>query len=42
LRAGSGAAEIRFHGHDAEVLANTTGFEIVHRAAVRPTPWKER
>ncbi len=40
LRAGSGAAAIRFHGTDVEVLSNTTGFEIIHQVAPRPTPWK--
>jgi glycogen debranching enzyme len=42
LRAGSGAAAIRFHGNGVEVLSNTTGFEIIHRVAPRPTPWKGR
>jgi glycogen debranching enzyme len=39
LRAGNGAAAIRFHGIDVEVLSNTTGFEIIHQVAPRPTPW---
>lgn len=30
LRAGKGAASIRFHGNEAEVLSNTTGYEVVH------------
>ena len=36
LRAGDGAAELRFRGHDVEVLSNTTGFEVIHGAAPRP------
>ena len=40
LRAGNGAAAIRFHGTDVEVLSNTTGFEVIHQVAPRPTPWK--
>jgi glycogen debranching enzyme len=40
LRAGSGAAALRFHGADVEVLSNTTGFEVIHAVAPRPTPWK--
>ncbi len=39
LRAGSGTAAIRFHGKHAEVLSNSTGFEIIHAPAPRPTPW---
>ena len=31
LRAGDGAAGLRFHGTEVEVLSNTTGFEIIHR-----------
>jgi glycogen debranching enzyme len=38
LRAGSGAASIRFAGKDVEVLSNTTGFEIIHAPAPRPVP----
>jgi glycogen debranching enzyme len=37
LRAGNGMAELRFHGADVEVLANTTGFEIVHEVPPRPS-----
>jgi glycogen debranching enzyme len=37
LRAGDGAAGLRFHGRDVEVLSNTTGFEIIHGVAPRPT-----
>jgi glycogen debranching enzyme len=40
LRAGSGTAALRFHGTDVEVLSNTTGFEVIHGVAPRPTPWK--
>jgi glycogen debranching enzyme len=36
LRAGDGAAELRFSGRDVEVLSNTTGFEIIHGVAPRP------
>ena len=39
LRAGKGAAGLRFHGKEVEVLGNTTGFEIVRGAAPRPAPW---
>jgi hypothetical protein len=39
LRAGKGAAGLRFHGKEVEVLGNTTGFEIIHRVAPRPAPW---
>ena len=39
LRAGSGAAAIRFHGNEVEVLSNTTGFQIIHQVPPRPTPW---
>jgi len=39
LRAGSGAAGLRFHGRDVEVLSNTTGFEVIHSVAPRPAPW---
>ena len=39
LRAGTGTAGLRFHGRDVEVLSNTTGFEIIHTVAPRPTPW---
>ena len=38
LRAGTGMAGLRFHGHEVEVLANTTGFEIIHGRAPRPAP----
>jgi len=38
LRAGSGAAGLRFHGREVEVLANTTGFEIIRGAPPRPEP----
>ncbi len=40
LRAGNGAAALRFRGKEVEVLSNTTGFEIIHEVAPRPTPWK--
>jgi glycogen debranching enzyme len=39
LRAGNGTAGLRFHGHEVEVLSNTTGFEIIHARAPRPAPW---
>ncbi|MGK2849914.1 MAG: amylo-alpha-1,6-glucosidase [Candidatus Limnocylindrales bacterium] len=39
LRAGSGTAAIRFRGSDVDVLANTTGFEIVHATPPRSGPW---
>ena len=39
LRAGNGAAELRFHDGKVEVLSNTTGFEIIHETAARPKPW---
>jgi glycogen debranching enzyme len=39
LRAGAGAAAIRFRGKEVEVISNTTGFEIIHQVAPRPTPW---
>lgn len=38
LRAGSGRAGLRFHSKDVEVLANTTGFEIIHSVTPRPAP----
>ncbi|MDQ2965980.1 MAG: hypothetical protein M3R57_09050, partial [Chloroflexota bacterium] len=38
LRAGRGAASVRFVDGDVTVLANTTGFEIVHGPAPRPQP----
>jgi glycogen debranching enzyme len=38
LRAGRGAASIRFTDGSVEVLSNTTGFEIVHAPAPRPAP----
>ena len=41
LRAGTGTAAIRFRGGDVEVLANKTGFEIVHGPPPRPEPWPE-
>jgi len=37
LRAGNGAAVLRFHDSEVEILSNTTGFEIVHGPAPRPT-----
>ena len=37
LRAGDGAAGLRFSGREVEVLSNTTGFEIIHGVAPRPT-----
>ncbi|HEU5226007.1 MAG TPA: glycogen debranching N-terminal domain-containing protein [Actinomycetota bacterium] len=40
LRAGDGAAGLRFHGDQVDVLSNTTGFEIVHQQAPRPAPWE--
>lgn len=39
LRAGNGHAGLRLHGREVEVLANTTGFEILHSVAPRPAPW---
>jgi glycogen debranching enzyme len=41
LRAGSGVAAIRFHGKEVEILSNTTGFEVIHQVAPRPTPWEK-
>jgi len=38
LRAGRGAASIRFREDDVDVLSNTTGFEIVHAPAPRAAP----
>jgi glycogen debranching enzyme len=38
LRAGAGAASIRFAGAHVEILSNTTGYEIVHAPAPRPVP----
>jgi glycogen debranching enzyme len=38
LRAGVGAATIRFSDSTVEVLSNTTGYEIVHAPAPRPVP----
>ena len=38
LRAGKGAAELRFHDGEVEVLSNTTGFEVIHGPAPRPAP----
>ncbi|MDQ6793424.1 MAG: amylo-alpha-1,6-glucosidase [Chloroflexota bacterium] len=38
LRAGRGAASIRFRGNEAEVLSNTTGYDVVHAPAPRPQP----
>jgi glycogen debranching enzyme len=38
LRAGRGSASVRFVDGDVTVLANTTGFEIVHGPAPRPQP----
>jgi glycogen debranching enzyme len=41
LRAGDGVAGLRFHDRDqVDVLANTTGFEIVHGMAPRPARWE--
>jgi len=37
LRAGNGAAGLRFHDSEVEILSNTTGFEVVHGPAPRPT-----
>ena len=37
LRAGNGAAGLRFHDSEVEILSNTTGFEIIHGPAPRPT-----
>ena len=37
LRAGNGAAGLRFHDSEVEVLSNSTGFEIIHGPAPRPT-----
>lgn len=39
LRAGNGMTGLRFHDAQVEVLANTTGFEIIHGPAPRPAPW---
>ena len=36
LRAGHGALTLRFHGSNLEVLANTSGYEVVHTAPPRP------
>ena len=36
LRAGGGSLSLRFHGADVEVLANTSGFEVIHAPAPRP------
>jgi hypothetical protein len=36
LRAGRGALSLRFADGSVEVLENTTGFEVVHRAAPGP------
>lgn len=41
LRAGAGRAALRFRGTEVEVLANSTGFEIVHAPAPRPAPWAD-
>ena len=38
LRAGAGAASIRFSDVNVEVLSNTTGYEIVHAPPPRPLP----
>jgi hypothetical protein len=38
LRAGVGAFTLRFEGNDVEVIANTSGFEIVHGKAAGPSP----
>jgi glycogen debranching enzyme len=38
LRAGAGAVDLRIRGSEVEVLANTTGFEIVQAPPPRPTP----
>jgi glycogen debranching enzyme len=38
LRAGAGSATLRFSDASVEVLANTTGYEIVHAPAPRPVP----
>jgi glycogen debranching enzyme len=38
LRAGAGAADLHIRGNEVDVLANTTGFEIVHGPAPRPSP----
>ncbi|HXG39444.1 MAG TPA: glycogen debranching N-terminal domain-containing protein [Candidatus Limnocylindrales bacterium] len=40
LRAGQGAAALRFRDGQVEVLSNTTGFEIIQASAPRPEPWK--
>ena len=37
LRAGNGSAGLRFHDSEVEILDNTTGFEIIHGPAPRPT-----
>ena len=37
LRAGNGSAGLRFHGSEVDILDNTTGFEIIHGLAPRPT-----
>ena len=38
LRAGRGSASIQFVDGEATVLANTTGYEVVHGPAPRPEP----
>jgi glycogen debranching enzyme len=38
LRAGRGSASIRFVDGEATVLANTTGYEVIHGPAPRPEP----
>jgi len=39
LRAGNGTVALRFHRDAVEVLANSTGFEILHARGPRPEPW---
>lgn len=39
LRAGSGTAAIRFRGSEVDVLANSTGFEILHATRPRHEAW---
>jgi len=39
LRAGDGTVALRFHRNGVDILANSTGFEIIHAEAPRPEPW---
>ncbi|MFL5715393.1 MAG: glycogen debranching N-terminal domain-containing protein [Chloroflexota bacterium] len=42
LRAGRGALSLRFHGTQAEVLTNTSGFDVVKAEPPRPEPRRVR